>query len=407
MVLFLFLDSTSTLVPIEYNFSDLKYESDPYLFKDVVLNTELVRKLVSIGSCQPGLNDDYTLFPTIDNRRFQINWYKLDGKIRSWLIYSPRANCLFCQYCWLLSDSNKTVWADARRGFKNFKKGPEKIKQHEESDLHRSLTNKFLVMKLRLLQDSSVLQEQIKMEKSEIMKNREALKRLIDIILYLAKQCLPLRGHDESETSKNKGNFLELVDLLRKYDGILAGHLANASKVSKYTSGLIQNELLDHLSRRVLDSIINNIKQAKYFSIIVDSTLDYNKKEQLSLSCRFVNKLGVPEERFLRFINIPDGSAQTYFVTVTEELKNLNVDIKFCRGQGYDGASVMSGCLNGLQSKIKDIVPEAVYIHCCAHNLNLVLIDAVSSNSEVKLFFGILEKVYVFFYRKLSPNKSL
>ncbi|CAH0547004.1 unnamed protein product [Brassicogethes aeneus] len=373
------------------------YPSDPYLFKNTHLDPGKIRELISIGPCQPGLADDYNVFPTCTgNRKFLTSWYQTEGNIRSWLIYSPRVNSLFCFCCWLFNNSNQTVWSDPKNGFKNFKKGPEKISQHEKSHLHRMAYNKLVITKLRLSKDLTVIEQQISKEKLEVTKNREAIKRLIDIILYLAKQSLPLRGHDESEKSQNKGNFLELVNLIKKYDAVLAAHLVDASKVAKYTSNKIQNELIDHLAREVLSLITKNIKEATYFSLIVDSTQDFNKKEQLSLSCRYVNKFGLPEESFLAFINIPDGSAQTYFSTITNELNKLNIDIRFCRGQGYDGASVMSGHINGLQSKVKEIVPEAIYVHCCAHNLNLALVDAASCNAEVKLFFGTLEKTYVF-----------
>lgn len=375
----------------------LDYLSDPYLYKDTILSAEKTRELISIGPCQPGLSDNFDSFPISDNRRFHTSWYKTeDNKIRTWLIYSPRANSLFCFSCWLLNTSTPTVWSDIRKGFKNFKKGAERIKQHEESHLHRILHNKFIITKLRLCKNMALNDQQLQKENNEVSKNREAVKRFIDIILFLAKQSLPLRGHDESVKSKNKGNFLELVDLLKKYDVVLAAHLLGASKVAKYTSNKIQNELIEHLALETLNIITNEIKAAKYFSLIIDSTQDINRKEQLSLSCRFVNTLGVPEERFLSFVTIPDGTAETYFNTVTDQLKKIDIDLKYCRGQGYDGASVMSGHLNGLQTKIKNIVPEAVYVHCCAHNLNLALVDAASCSAEVKLFFGTLEKAYVF-----------
>jgi hypothetical protein len=36
-------------------------------------------------------------------------------------------------------------------------------------------------------------------------------------------------------------------------------------------------------------------------------------------------------------------------------------------GQTYDGASVMSGHINGLQSKIIEAYPLAIFTHCYAH----------------------------------------
>ena len=44
-------------------------------------------------------------------------------------------------------------------------------------------------------------------------------------------------------------------------------------------------------------------------------------------------------------------------------------------GQGYDGCSAMAGMLNGVQAKIREIYPKALYVHCSAHRLNLVVND--------------------------------
>jgi len=44
--------------------------------------------------------------------------------------------------------------------------------------------------------------------------------------------------------------------------------------------------------------------------------------------------------------------------------------------QAYDGASVMSGRENGVQMKIREVHPTAVYVHCMAHRLNLVVVQS-------------------------------
>ena len=70
--------------------------------------------------------------------------------------------------------------------------------------------------------------------------------------------------------------------------------------------------------------------------------------------------------------------------------------------QGYDGASVMSGCCSGIQERIKAVAPMAVYIHCYVHCLNLVLVDSTKSIPEAAEFFALLEVLYVF----MSASKA-
>ena len=59
--------------------------------------------------------------------------------------------------------------------------------------------------------------------------------------------------------------------------------------------------------------------------------------------------------------------------------------------QTYDGAAVMSGELNGVQAKVKDSAPDAIFIHCLAHKLNLVLIQAALHIQNAIYFFQPLE----------------
>jgi len=57
----------------------------------------------------------------------------------------------------------------------------------------------------------------------------------------------------------------------------------------------------------------------------------------------------------------------------------------------------MSGIYSGVQKRILAIQPKAVYVHCAAHNLNLVINDAVCKVQETASFFTTLEDLYVFF----------
>lgn len=68
-----------------------------------------------------------------------------------------------------------------------------------------------------------------------------------------------------------------------------------------------------------------------------------------------------------------------------ELLKKFDYKSKFV-GQCFDGASVMSRVRNGLQAKIKEVVPRAVFVHCLGHRLNLVLQQSCCSISKCRIF---------------------
>nr|CAI5856841.1 unnamed protein product [Callosobruchus analis] len=76
------------------------------------------------------------------------------------------------------------------------------------------------------------------------------------------------------------------------------------------------------------------------------------------------------------FIAVTDCCAAGLKTVILNLTKKYGIDLTKCRGQGYDRANVMLGVYGGLQTLIKEHAPNADYVHCAAHALNLVLNDA-------------------------------
>jgi hypothetical protein len=90
-------------------------------------------------------------------------------------------------------------------------------------------------------------------------------------------------------------------------------------------------------------------------------------------------------ERFLGFYDVSQGrTAEELFNFLTESFQKFDLKNKLV-AQTYDGAAVMAGQLNGLQSKIKSVAPQALLIHCYAHVLNLVLSKSCNSIKRTKI----------------------
>ena len=87
-------------------------------------------------------------------------------------------------------------------------------------------------------------------------------------------------------------------------------------------------------------------------------------------------------------------------------LDDLGLDYKQnLVGQCYDGASVMSGKNSAVAARIQQDCKQAVYVHCYAHKLNLVLVDVAKSVTEAGYFFSPLQKLYVFIFGSYVHNK--
>ena len=56
-----------------------------------------------------------------------------------------------------------------------------------------------------------------------------------------------------------------------------------------YLSPRSQNESIDECSKVVLTAIVEEVKQALYYSIIVDGTPDVSHAEQITFILRYVN----------------------------------------------------------------------------------------------------------------------
>ena len=125
-------------------------------------------------------------------------------------------------------------------------------------------------------------------------------------------------------------------------------------------------------------TVRTSVQKAGYYSILADETKDTSKQEQLSIVIRYVDSIThLIVERFLTFVIASDLNAEHLSKYIIDTLTLYNLDIGMIVSQGYDGASVMSGCCSGVQQRIRELVPQAIYIHCHAHCLNLVLVDCV------------------------------
>lgn len=151
------------------------------------------------------------------------------------------------------------------------------------------------------------------------------------------------------------------------------------------------------MANKVRRQIIEEIKTAKYFSIIIDCTPDISHVDQLSFVFHYILNSGKPVERFLQFLPNTDHNAEDLANSVFHILTTNNIDIKNCRGQGYDNALNMSGKYKGFQARIKNACSYAVYIPCSAHSLNLIDECAASCCLTANNFFNLIQNIFTLF----------
>ena len=60
---------------------------------------------------------------------------------------------------------------------------------------------------------------------------------------------------------------------------------------------------------------------------------------------------------------------------------------------------MLSGVNRGVQAKMREVYNNAYFVHCYAHQLNLIIQKAVSQNTAVRTFFSSLAGIPSFFSR--------
>ena len=360
--------------------------------------------------------DKSFVFPKTNGRSFLHKWFE----DYPWLCYSPSLDGAFCLSCVLFGDQypdrNTRVKKLYIEPMSHWRDAPSCFKRHiglgsragARSGLHESTWNRYVQMLRQASGKSDSIEVMIdEHARKTVVENRKKLVSIVDTIKLCGRQGIALRGHrDDSKyhpevgsfSEGRVGNFIELLNFrVRAGDKVLEEHLKNAPKNASYISKTTQNELIKSCGQIITDTIINEVKRNKCFSIIADEAADCSNKEQLSLVLRFVDGTQNIREDFVRFLHCKWGlSGESLAKLVLDELINLNLSIDDCRGQGYDGAGSVAGHISGLSARILNINKKALFTHCYNHRLNLAITHSCSVPLVRNTFHQIKDISYFF-----------
>ncbi|XP_039851317.1 zinc finger MYM-type protein 1-like [Panicum virgatum] len=236
-------------------------------------------------------------------------------------------------------------------------------------------------------QKTNVGRKLVQISKEEEKRYEIRLTASLGVARFLIMQGDAFRGHDESSTSLNKGTYREMIDWYKDKVEIVKEAYEKGSKNCQMLSPDIQKDLTKACAEEVTSVIMDEIR-GKKFSVLIDESRDVSIKEQMAVILRFVNDEGKVMERFLGLQHVQSCTAIALKEALVRMLSSHNLSISMLRGQGYDGASNMRGEFNGVQKLIRDENPYAFYVHCFAHQLQLVVVTISTSSADIADFFN-------------------
>ncbi|XP_047132442.1 uncharacterized protein LOC124811172 [Hydra vulgaris] len=337
----------------------------------------LLSEIPSQSEIEKYVTNDHVDFPNIlpkdINNQAQtiLNFWNVKGKVhkRDWLVWSQHKQALFCFPCRLFSD--------------NISKSSVTERNLSSRSVFASLGGYAATGKWR---------------------------KILDVILFLGERGLAFRGSSQRIGDVGNDNFLGLIEL--HWDPILKEHVLSVKEFQRkgkrlqvhYLSGDNQNEFIAVFSNFLRQHVLQERRSTKYFAIMVDATPDSSHTEQTTFILQYVTLKDSQYEIVERFLTYVDCNNKTEISQmIVETFQHNSIPLSDCRAQAYDNGSNMARKYNGVQAKILQLCPLALFSPCGCHTLNLVGNDAAECIPEAVTFFGTIQTVYNFF--SSSPKR--
>lgn len=337
-------------------------------------------------------------------RSFREEWYR-EFK---WLEYSVSNDGAYCYACRLFGKitpnfNNGRNALICPCGFNNWKRSLDSFREHSKTVAHSDSLSRYYAFQDTKTNGNILSQLSLGHEK-DVEERRQYLSRMVEITRFLSSQGLAFRGNDECKEETNRGNFLETLNLLKKFDPFLSTYVPPQN--CHYTSPESQNDLISACALETKDGILKEVRSSGMFAIMADEAKTRNVTEQLAICIRYVHN-DVVKETFLGFVPLEQLNARAILEQIEAFLKANEISTLLCVAQAYDGAAVMSGIVGGVQHLFRELHTKAVYIHCYAHQLNLVLCAACKAIPDAIAFFNSLEALYTYFTASVKNHQGL
>ncbi|KAJ8911932.1 hypothetical protein NQ315_016273 [Exocentrus adspersus] len=222
---------------------------------------------------------------------FNMNLKNGENLNRDWLTYSPSTGKIYCFFCLLFGTSTSNPF---KNGFCQWDHGHRALMSHQTDKDHLNSVRSWVGVTSKAGNIDSVLKSEF--EKQQFYW-REVLRKVVECLKFLCGKGLALRGDSENISDFENGNFLGPLHFLSKFDSFMAKHLEKRANRGighvSYISSTIYEEIVILMGKKVLQFIADEVKNSKYFAIVVDSSPDTAHCDQLAIILRYVTYEGM------------------------------------------------------------------------------------------------------------------
>ena len=279
------------------------------------------------------------------------------------------------------------------RPINNWVKATSLLRKHELSEWHLASVEK-KALSHSSVEQGNVVQQILSVNEEERKQNRELMKKLVRSLYFLVKHYI---AHTTT--------FEDLLTLqIENGDVKLKSHRDNCAKNATYESYSTIVELLACISKVLEYKLLDSLKESLYFSLLADECTDVSSKEELSVCARWLSHTNKPVEHFLGIIHAKETNAEALSGYLEDFLQSKAIKLENMSGLGFDGTNTMSGHRTGVQKRLRFLSPNALYIHCRCHQLQLAALSAANDHIVVKRVLGTLLTIWKVFH--YSPKKA-
>ena len=313
-------------------------------------------------SCKDFSEEEEARQKKLKKRRFHHSWVEerelaYDNTTGIWWLLFSENQGMFCFLCCkhktLNTQNNAAVFSTTPST--RYRK--EAIREHSLTKMHEA------AVEAEMNQRVSMFHQQY--EEKKAVRN-DVLYNAFAALYWLAKEAVA------------NVKFFSLLNLFRAVGLDKMQHFNHKSPAAVREMFLTSGNVVKNM-------IIEEIKKAGSYGLLIDEVTDIAVTEQLITFVQFWNSTsGGTEIKFLSandlLVESDSANAETITSTLVKELNQCNLSVGKLNGLCTDGASVMTGKTSGVATRLKELNKHLVSIHCICHKLSLACCD---TNDEI------------------------